>query len=211
VYSVKAVMVLPANYHRQAVLDFSKSRVSVACAVVSGIILLLATGWLLVQFTNLVRPTALDGLRLRDLQTVTPDGGQSTVIPCQFIVDGIIAFAMAMLVHELVHGLFFWRFTGKRPTVGIKGVFVYVAVPSDVYLPRNQYLLVGLAPLVMLTLVGLVLLAIAPGVVAPIVILFVAMNAAGAAGDLTMIVRLLAYPSHTLMQDADTGVVVYGP
>jgi len=208
---VKAVRVLPADYRQQAVLDLSKSRIALLCAVVSGIILLFTAGWLLVQFTNLVRHTALESLLPREMQTISPDGGHSVVIPGQLIVDAVIALALVMLVHELVHGLFFWLFAGKRPTAGIKGVFVYVAVPSDVYLPRNQYLMVGLAPLVMLTPVGLVLLAIVPVVFAPIVILFVALNAAGAAGDLIMVARLLSYAPHTLMQDVDTGVVVYGP
>lgn len=209
--AVRAVTALPADYRQQAVLDLSKNRMAVVGAVVSGIILLFAVGWLLVQFTNIVRPTVLEGMRLRDMRTIAPDGGQSIVIPCQLTVDAVIAFALVMVIHELVHGVAFWQFAGKRPTVGIKGIFVYVAAPSDVYFPRNQYVTVGLAPLVLLTLVGLVLVAIVPVVVAPVVILFVALNAAGAAGDLIMVGRLFSYSPHTLMQDIDSGVVVYGP
>jgi len=189
----------------------SKNRVLVVGAVVSGIILLLAGGWLLVQFTNLVRPAALEGMRLRDMLTIAPDGRESVVIPCQLTVDAVIALALVMLIHEVVHGLFYWQFSGKRPTVGIKWMFVYVAAPSDVYFPRNQFLIVGLAPLVLLTLVGLLLMLIVPVVLVSIVILFVALNAAGAAGDLLMVARLLSYSPNTLMQDVDTGVVVYGP
>jgi hypothetical protein len=208
---VQATTVLPANYHQRAVLDLSKNRVLVVGAVVSGIILLLAGGWLLVQFTNLVRPAALEGMRLRDMLTIAPDGRESVVIPCQLTVDAVIALALVMLIHEVVHGLFYWQFSGKRPTVGIKWMFVYVAAPSDVYFPRNQFLIVGLAPLVLLTLVGLLLMLIVPVVLVSIVILFVALNAAGAAGDLLMVARLLSYSPNTLMQDVDTGVVVYGP
>jgi len=203
--------VLPTNYRRQATIDLSKSRKTIVGAIVSGIVLLITVGWLLVQLTSLFRPTALEGLRFRDIQTITPDGGTSITIPFQLIVDFIVAFVLVMPIHELVHGVFFWQYAGKRPTFGIKGLFVYVAAPSEVYFPRNQYLVVGIAPLVLLTLVGLLLMVIVPVVVVPILMLFIAFNAAGAAGDLQMAAWLLSYSPDTLMQDNGSGVIVYGP
>lgn len=173
--------------------------------------LLLTVGWLLVQFINFLRPTALEGLGLRDIPTITPYGATRITIPFQLIVDAIIACILVMITHELVHGVFFWQYTGKRPTFGIKGLYVYVVAPAEVYFPRNQYLVVGIAPLVLLTLVGLLLLMMVPLVVVPIFMLFIAFNAAGAAGDLLMVAWLLSYSPDTLMQDADTGVIVYGP
>lgn len=203
--------VLPANYRRQATIDLSKSRKAIVGAIVSGIVLLITVGWLLVQLTNLFRPTALEGLRFRDIQTITPDGGTSITIPFQLIVDFIVAFVLVMPVHELVHGIFYCRFTGKRPSFRIKGLYLYTAAPSEVYFPRNQYLVVGITPLVLLTLVGLLLMIIVPVVVVPILILFIAFNAAGAAGDLLMFAWLWPYSPDTLMQDNGTSVVVYGP
>jgi len=55
------------------------------------------------------------------------------------------------------------------------------------------------------------LMLIIPVIAVPILSLFIAFNAAGAAGDLVMAVRLLSYSPETLMQDCDTGVVIYGP
>jgi hypothetical protein len=205
---MQATTALPMNYHRQATLDLSRNRMAVVGAIASGIVLLLAVGWLLVQFTNFVRPTALEALRLRDIPTTTPDGGTSVTIP---IVDGVVALVLVMLIHELVHGMFYWRFAGKRPILGIKGLGVYVAAPSEVYFPRSRYLVVGIAPLVLLTLAGLLLVIIVPVAVVRILILFVALNAAGAAGDLLMVARLLSYSPDTLMQDSGSAVIVYGP
>ena len=202
---------LPTNYHRQATLDLSKNRKAVVGAIVSGIILLLTVGWLLVQFTHLLRPIALEGIRFRDILTIMPDGNTSIVLPFQLIADAIVALVLVMLIHELVHGVFFWRFAGQRPTFGIKGLFPYAAAPSGVYFPRNQFLVVGIAPLVLLTLVGLLLMVIAPVVIVPILLLFVAFNVAGAAGDLVMVAWLLSYSPDTLMQDNGSGVIVYGP
>ena len=206
--SVQATTTLPTHYRHQATLDLSKSRKAVVGAIVSGIVLLITVGWLFVQFTNLVRPTELEALRFHDILTTTPNGHTSITIPFQ---DIVITLVLVMLIHELVHGVFFWRFTGKCPTLGIKRLGVYVAAPAEFYFPRNQYLIVGIAPLVLLTLVGLLLGIIVPVVVVPILILFVAFNAAGAAGDLLMVARLLSYSPDTLMQDNDSGVIVYGP
>jgi hypothetical protein len=206
--SMRATTALPTSYHRQATLDLSKSRMAVAGVIVSGIASLIAVGWLLVQFTNLVRPTALEALRLRHIPVTTPDGGTSLTIP---IVDVLIALVLVILIHELVHGMFYWRFAGRRPTLGIKGLGVYVTAPSDVYFPRTQYVVVGIAPLVLLTLAGLSLVIILPVAAMPTLVLFVAFNAAGAAGDLLMVARLLSYSPDTLMQDSGSAVIVYGP
>lgn len=208
---MQATTVLPAKYRQQAALDLSKNRIAAVGAIVFGIILLLTVGCLLVQFANLLRPTALEGSGLRDMLTIASDGARSGTIPAQLIVDAVIALVLVMLLHELVHGVFYWRFSGKRPTFGIKGMSVYVAAPSEVYFPRHQYLIVGIAPLAVLTLVGLLLVVIVPVVLVPILIFFVAFNVAGAAGDLLMVARLLSYSPNTLMQDIGTSVIVYGP
>jgi hypothetical protein len=209
--SMQVTAELPTNYHQQATLDLSKNRKAVVGAIASGIVILITVGWLLVQLTNLFRPTVLEGLRFRDIQTIAPDGGASITIPFQLIVDFIVAFVLVMPVHELVHSVFYCRFTGKLPSFRIKGLYVYAAAPSEVYFPRNQYLVVGIAPLVLLTLVGLLLMVIVPVVAVPILILFIAFNAAGAAGDLLMVACLLSYSPDTLMQDNGSAVIAYGP
>lgn len=206
---MQATTALPEGYRQQAILDLSESKTATAGAIGLGIVLLIGVGWLLVQFTRLLRPAALEGIRFRNMLTVTPGGGLSLVLPP--LVETVVAFVLVTLIHELVHGAFFWWFTGQRPTFGVKGLFVYAAASPEVYVPRNQGLMVGIAPLVLLTLVGLLLMLIAPVVAVPLLSLFIVFNAAGAAGDLVMAVRFLSYSPDTLMQDSGTGVVVYGP
>jgi hypothetical protein len=208
---MRATTSLPANYQCQATVDLSKNRKALAGAIVSGTVLLLAVGWLLLQLTEYFRPSALEGAPLHDILTTTPDGNTSVTLPFPLILSSVAAFLLVMLTHELVHGLFYWRFAGQRPGFGIKGPYVYVAAPPDVYFPRNQYLIVGVAPFVLLTLLGWLLITIAPVIALPTLIFFVAFNAAGAAGDLLMSAYLLSYSSDTLMQDRGTSVVVYGP
>jgi hypothetical protein len=204
----QATTVLPADYRQQATLDLSKSKKAIAGAVVTGCVLIIAVGSLLVQFTRFLRPTALGSIGLRNILAITPNGQLSILLP---IADAVVAFILVVIIHELVHGAFYWWFAGQRPTLGVKGLYIYVAAPPEVYFPRNQYLIVGLAPLVLLTLVGLMLILVVPVAAVSILSLFVAFNAAGAAGDLVIAARLLRCSPDKLMRDTDTGVIVYGP
>jgi hypothetical protein len=189
----------------------SRDIAAILGAIVSGIVLLLATGWLFVWLTGVLRPAALEGFRLRDMATPTPGGGTLVTISFGPIVHAMVAFLLVMPLHELVHGAMYWWTTAKRPSFGMKGLFPYATAPSDVYFPRNVYLGVGIAPLLVLTLAALLLVMVVPAVMVPSVILFVAFNTAGGAGDLVMVGRLLSYSPRTMMQDVGTGVVVYGP
>lgn len=208
---MEATTALPANYRQQVILDLSKDRMAAVGAIVLGITLLLLVGWLVVQCTDILRPTALAGSGLRDILTIAPDGAISAVISVRLMVATVVALGLVVPLHELVHGLFYWHFSGRRPTLGIAWVGVYVAAPSGVYFPRNQCLIAGIAPLVLLTAVGLLLLPIVPVFVVSILVVFVAFNAAGAAGDLLLVARLLSFSPKTLVQDMGTTVVVYGP
>jgi len=204
---MQATTILPAEYRQQATFDLSKSRKAVICAIALGIVLLIGVAWLLVQFSYLLRPTALAGIKFHNILTISADG-MSINLP---IVDAIIAGVLTIIIHELVHGLFFWWFAKKRPIFGVKGLLPYASASPEVYFPRNQYLIVGIAPFVLLTLAGSLLILVAPVAAVSVLSLLTIFNAAGAAGDLVMAARLLSYSPRTLMQDHDTGVVVYGP
>jgi hypothetical protein len=185
-----------------------KSKIAIAGAIILGIVLLLNFGWLLMQFSLSLRPTALVSLKFNNILSFTSDGNLSVMLP---FLDVISALFLVMLIHELVHGVFYWYFTGQRPLFGAKGLYIYSAVSPNVYIPRNQYLIVGIAPLVLLTLVGLLLMLCVQVVAISILSLFITFNAAGSAGDLVLAIRLLFFSPNSFMQDSDTGVVVFEP
>ena len=201
---------LPPDYIRRDTIDLTKNKIATAIAIVTFIVLFLAVGWLLIKFTDFFRPGILEVLGSKYILTNTPEGSEIT-FTFQLILDVVIALILVMLLHEPVHGMFYWRFAGKRPEFNFKALGVYVASPSDVYYPRNKYLIVGIAPLVLLSIIGLLLIMIVPDILIPILIFFVAFNAAGAGGDLVMITMILSYSSDTLMQDIGTSVIVYEP
>lgn len=122
----------------------------------------------------------------------------------------VVAFVAVLILHELVHGLFFWLFTRSRPKFGFKGAYAYAAAPGW-YIPRTQFLIIGLAPLVLITLVGLLML---PFITLPAsLVLLVALiaNAGGAIGDLYMVVRLLFAPRGVLIEDQGEGIRWFAP
>jgi len=111
--------------------------------------------------------------------------------------------------HELCHGLAIKAF-GGQPSYGMGVayfVFPYAFATTETRFTRNQFLVIALAPLVVLTLIGV-----------PVMILFewpwlavpLALNAGGAVGDVWMALILLSYPSEVTVLDSTTGLEVYG-
>jgi hypothetical protein len=201
---------LPSNYSKYTLLEPSRQPLFIIGAVVTGIALLLISGWLAVLFVNTLRPSALDGMRLRDL-FVSASTGTSLAIPLALFRDFAIALLAVLFIHELVHGLFYWLFSRQRPRFGFQGLFPYAAAPVGIYFPRNHFLAIGLAPLLLLTVIGLLLMMIVPIVLVPFLLFFVVINASGAAGDLIIVIQLMLFPSDVLMEDNDAGVIIYGP
>jgi hypothetical protein len=208
---MKALTTLPPGYTQQTVFNSPlRNWKLLAAAIVSGIVLLITTGWLLVQLIDTLRPEALAGIRFSDMLTTTANGTAFN-LPFSLIRDFVIATGLVLIIHELVHGLFFWLFSGKRPRFGIKGIAPYAAAPPGVYFPRNQVLVVGLAPLLLLTLVGILLMLIVPVQVVPILLFFVALNASGSTMDLLMVISLLSFSADTLVENRDMKSIIYHP
>jgi hypothetical protein len=78
-------------------------------------------------------------------------------------------------------------------------------------MPRNQYAVVGLAPLVLMTLAGLALLPVIPVWAIPSLLFVVVTNAAGAVGDIAVVGWLLLQPRATLVNDIGDAVTLYRP
>ncbi len=119
----------------------------------------------------------------------------------------ILAYLVVLALHEGLHGLVF-ALLGGRPVFGAKLPFaLYCGAPNQLF-TRNAYLAVGLAPLVLISLAGIVLILLAPGL-APYVQLALIGNCSGAAGDLWAVRVLLQQPPTGLVQDTATGFELY--
>lgn len=124
------------------------------------------------------------------------------------VVVAILNLSVFMpAVHEAVHGVVA-RLCGANPTFGIGSGFAYTTFREPVR--PIPYLLIGLAPIVVLSAAGLILLVIRP--VAPgQTMIFMVGNATGAFGDLWVAVRVLRLPRGSLVCDLADGFAYYLP
>ncbi len=124
-----------------------------------------------------------------------------------WIVLNIVAYIVILPVHEAIHGLAFLLWGGK-PYFGTKLPFALYCGAKQQLFRRNQYLVVGLAPLVILTLAAIVLTLASPGL-ASYVLFGTVGNFSGAAGDVWVAWRLWKQPSRILIEDTQTGYTAW--
>lgn len=115
------------------------------------------------------------------------------------------------IIHELVHGVAFTAFGGS-PRYGVKVKYflplAYATSPGD-YFRRNAFIVIGLAPLIVIDIACLLLLAIFPQ--ASWLIMVIAFNTGGAVGDIWMAVQLLRCPKSVQVEDREEGMAIYAP
>ena len=120
----------------------------------------------------------------------------------------IIGFVVSIGLHELIHGAFFWIYSRSRPSFGFRGGYAYAAAPGW-FFPRGQYLVIALAPLVILSILGMALVAVVPaGALAAILFGMVA-NASGAVGDMWIAFKVIRERREILIEDLGDGMNFY--
>jgi hypothetical protein len=124
------------------------------------------------------------------------------------LIGNLLGAALFILIHELVHGLCFYYYTRTRPKFGLRLFYAYAAAPGW-YLPKFNYCVVALAPFVLITSLGLLLIPIIPLVIAPAFIFGLTMNAAGSVGDFAVVIWLLRQPGKILIEDLGDSVNSY--
>jgi hypothetical protein len=124
---------------------------------------------------------------------VRPDGwtfdlGDVSVATILVVFLGglVVTPVLAIVAHEAVHGVLLWVLTGTRPVFGFKGWYAYADAPGW-YLPRWSMLAVLAAPLIVLPVLGLPLVAFASPGLSLFVLVGLILNAVAAIGDVYMI------------------------
>ncbi|WP_144797212.1 DUF3267 domain-containing protein [Halorubrum depositum] len=123
----------------------------------------------------------------------------------------VVAFlGTAFLVpHEWLHGLAI-RYYGGEPRYGVgvaHFILPYAYATTDHEFSRNEFVVVLLTPLVVMTAVGVPLMV---GFGWGWLVIPLALNAAGAVADVWMTVTVLGYPAHVRIVDHETGVKIVG-
>lgn len=128
------------------------------------------------------------------------------------IVVIVIAILLTIVLHELTHGIAMQRF-GATPRYGVLWVqaMFYATAPGYAF-RRNDYIQIALAPLIVLSVLGVLGMWLASGTfwVAAFAIGAV-INASGAIGDLWVTSIVLRYPDIAYVMDEKDGIRVFLP
>jgi hypothetical protein len=103
---------------------------------------------------------------------------------------------------------FFGCSAGNGRKSALTLLYAYAAAP-DWFFPRRQFVLIGLAPVLLLTLAGLVALPLVDFLTTARIILALTVNAAGAVGDFMVVLWALGQPPDILLRDEGTAVTAY--
>jgi len=191
---------LPANYRLTSAISMKNQRLLLKLNV-AGFFLLILFGWLFSAAAFWLRPDDAASSLILDL---TGAGGLRTVLFVLIITFGTI------VLHEGIHGLAFMIFANVRPTFGFRWVYAFAAAPGY-FIPRGRYLPVALAPLVVISLLGLALMAVGPAQWLTAILLACVVNASGSVADLWVVWLLLRLPAETLASDLGEAIELYVP
>ncbi len=196
---IACTRLLPDSYKRIWGLDLSRDRTTAIVLNLVSLPLFAAAGALFLLIASFLRPDIVSLGLIRKL----------SVRPLTLYINFITVIVFVTVLHEAIHGLFFWIFTRSRPVFGVKLLFAYAGAP-EWYLPRRQYAVVGAAPLVLISLAGFFAIPWTPVEVGQLMLFGMVMNAAGAIGDIYVCARMLWFPADVLVQDTGFVFEVYG-
>ena len=197
---MNALQTLPENYRLSAGLNMKNLSLQLKMNI-AGFFLLVLFGWLFTAAAVYLRPDDATTFLLLKWE------GASGILT---IVIVLALMFVTIVVHEGIHGLGFILLAKVRPIFAFRGVYAYAAAP-DWFIPRDPYLVIGLAPFVGISLVGVALMAIVPAAwIAPLVLVCV-VNATGAIGDLWVAALLLRQPPEALSNDTGDEINIYAP
>lgn len=105
----------------------------------------------------------------------------------------VVILAIVFAIHELIHAVFLYFFTGHFPRLIAGAGGLAIRLPGW-YIPRDQFLIANLAPFVVITLVGIFLLPAVSQSYISLMVFFTAMNVAGSIADILSSAYLFLHP-----------------
>jgi hypothetical protein len=191
---------LPTSYHIKKTLDFSGPRAAVWLNL-AAIPLLFIFGWFfsrIVYYLRSINPSSIGFWSLLNA----------------FSGLGVIALILSLIFmltfHELIHGAFFWIFTSEQPKFALRPGYAYASSP-EWCLPRWQYIIVGLSPLVIISLLSILFAIFLASSIVPYLIYIATFNAAGALGDMIVVVWVLRQAPSIFVQDQGDKFISFAP
>ena len=185
-----STQMLPDGYVQSGEIDLKKDKRLAILLNICAFIIFIFMFYLLSRFIALVRP---------DISNF------SATITIGKMLGALGLTVIVLIIHEIIHGLFFWIFSHGRPVFALRPLYAYAGAPTW-FFPKRQYAITALGPLVVIGVAGLLLLLLAPISWVLMTAFLVALNTGGAAGDLFVFIRLLKCSPTSFAND--TGEVV---
>ncbi len=184
---------LPEGYAQIGEINLKKNkRLAVALNILAFFVAVLCF-FMLTSFAAYLRPG------------ITTTSGTITVGGMAVVAVLVI---LLLIVHELIHGYFFWVFTRSRPVFALRLFYAYAGAP-DWYIPTRQFAAVAVGPLVIIDFVGLLLMLVVPESWVLLILFLVAFNTGGSIGDLLVFTNLLKLSSTSLANDTGDVMTFY--
>ncbi|RLC97261.1 MAG: hypothetical protein DRI77_07510 [Chloroflexi bacterium] len=184
---------LPEGYVQSGEINLKKNkRLAITLNIVAFFVGILSF-FLLSSFAALVRPSLMN------------TSGNITA-GVWAVMLGLVV--LLMTIHESIHGFFFWVFTRSRPVFAFRLFYAYAGAP-DWYIPTRQFIIVALAPLVIIGAVGILLMLLVPESWVLFIAFMVALNTGGSAGDILVFARLFKLSPTCLANDTGDVICFY--
>lgn len=120
----------------------------------------------------------------------------------------LAALFLYILLHEAVHGVFMKKLSNVKPYFGFKGL-MYAYAGSTAFFDKRSYMLIAMAPVVLLGLVLLLANLLLPVEWFWFVYIIQIVNISGAAGDIYVMNIIRKAPADTLVCDAGVLMKLY--
>jgi hypothetical protein len=197
---MQSIQILPDNYRLQKTLDLSKSR-TVFWLNLAALPLLFVFGWIFGRLINVFRSSMPFSSGFWGMISTFSGWGLITIL---------VLIIIMLVFHELIHGTFFWLFTHERPKFALRSGYAFAAAPNW-YLPKSQYIIVGLSPLIVISVVCIILASIVPPSIVPYPLFVATFNAAGALGDMIVVAWITSQANSVLVKDQGDKFFSFAP
>ncbi|MEI3605494.1 DUF3267 domain-containing protein [Pseudogracilibacillus sp. SE30717A] len=114
-----------------------------------------------------------------------------------------------LVLHELIHGILMKYFSGISPQYGFSGPFIFAK--SEAVFDKYAYILITLAPMLILGIISVVLSFIIPGTGIWLTIFVWIINLYASRGDLQAIILLKGLPRSYGIKDDGDSIQIYKP
>lgn len=198
---MKTQQQLPTDYSENLSIDLQKNKR--LALTVNGIALLIAVIMLIL---GIILGPGIEVFIRADItspDSITPD---IPLIFSNLLILGL-GTILYVILHELVHGIFMYAFSGVKPHYGLNLMYAYAG--SSAYFSKLPYIIIALSPVVIWGIVLAVLNFILPKGFFYSIYFIQMLNVSGAAGDIFVTARFLRLPKDILINDTGVSMTVY--